>query len=348
MATTATRQWWRVCATAAVALLAGAMLLTACDTSTTTGRAGQSSPSSAPGAVTLADLLSAQVPSLCLHAPGRLVNGDLPLQNPVYGEVSIAQQDRNGQRTPLVAFGDLTGDGVADGALVTACTAGGVGWPATVQLYSRGGQHLGGVDLGDVTHGREIVESITISDGMVHVDWLTNGPDEPSCCPTVRMSGDIRWDGQRVAIANVHKTGAQQGSMSVLAPLYERAGNYYFTSPSGKFSCGIIRADTAPSHKAAAGCHGPTQPIPPRPSTCPSTISWGKGMQVNSDGAVSFICTGGVIYAPGSGTDPPSLDYGRTLSINGFSCSTATTGVTCKNDASGHGFIIADSSHRTF
>ena len=155
--------------------------------------------------VTLADLMSAPVPGLCRHDAGELVNGKLPLQDPRYGYVAIARQPATDGR-PQVAFGDLTGDGVDDGAMVTSCSAGGVGWPATVQLYSAGPTRLGGIDLGDVTHGgRETVTDLSISDGVVHVSWITQGPGEPECCGTVEMVGDLRATGHNVNIENVRK-----------------------------------------------------------------------------------------------------------------------------------------------
>ena len=157
--------------------------------------------SSAPvAAVTLDDLLSAPVPSLCKHEPGSLVNGQLPNQDPRYGHVGIAKTQ---QADYWVAFGDLTGDGVDDGALVTACSAGGVPWPATVQLYSAGPKRLGGVDLSDLTHGREVVTDMSITDGVLHVSWVTQGPHDAECCGTVHMAADLRWDGSKVIAENV-------------------------------------------------------------------------------------------------------------------------------------------------
>ena len=111
-----------------------------------------------------------------------------------------------------VAFGDLTGRG-GDAAMVIHCNAGGVGWPETVQLYTAGPQldtagprRLGGVDLGDLTHGgREIVTDLSLSDGVAHVTWLTTGPNEAECCGTVKMMADLRWDGSTVVAQNVRR-----------------------------------------------------------------------------------------------------------------------------------------------
>jgi hypothetical protein len=187
-----------------VTLLLATVPAVSCSTHTSTGAAA-SPPQSATKAVTLDGLMSAPVPSLCRHDAGDLVNGRLPAQDPHYGYVAIAHVSSTDD-TPRVALGDLTGDGVDDGAMVTACSAGGVGWPATVQLYSAGPTHLGGIDLGDVTHGgRETVTDISIYGGVVHVSWITQGPGEAECCGTIKMVGDIRVNGPSVSIENVHE-----------------------------------------------------------------------------------------------------------------------------------------------
>ncbi len=167
-----------------------------------------STPTAAPetvAAVRLDDLLSAPVPQLCKHEPGNLVNGHLPQQDSARGHVDIAKQPEHSDDY-WVAFGDLTGDGIDDGALVTACSAGGVPWPATVQLYSAGPTRLGGVDLSDLTHGREVVTGLSITNGVVHVSWVTQGPNDAECCGTVHMTGDLRWDGSKVVAQNVTRT----------------------------------------------------------------------------------------------------------------------------------------------
>lgn len=146
--------------------------------------------------------------------------------------------------------------------------------------------------------------------------------------------------------APTDQSGPTDQTGTVDAARYQQEGGYFFVSPSGKFHCGII--SNRDGRRAAAGCHGKTQPVPPRPASCPQSVGWGRGLQVYSDGEVSFVCTGGVIYGPGTGVEPPALDYGRRLSATGFTCTTATSGVTCKSDASGHGFTIADNTNTTF
>src|SRR3954451_11688137 len=108
-------------------------------------------------AVTFENLQDAPVPALCEHDPAQLRNGQLPPQEAHPGNVGIALNYDTGAYK--VAFGDLTGGG-GDAAMVVHCNAGGVGWPETVQLYTAGPQLstagprlLGGIDLGDLTHG---------------------------------------------------------------------------------------------------------------------------------------------------------------------------------------------------
>jgi hypothetical protein len=158
-----------------------------------------------PSAVTMQDLLSAPVPALCQHDPGNLVNGQLPPQDSHPGPVMIAERNDQPDKSYKVAFGDLTGDGNTDAAMVTDCGAGGVPWSETVQLYTAGPTLLGGVNLGDLTHSREVVSDISITDGVAHVFWLANGPDDAECCGTIKMAADLRWDGSSVSAENVRR-----------------------------------------------------------------------------------------------------------------------------------------------
>jgi hypothetical protein len=148
-------------------------------------------PTPGRGAVTFEYLQRAPVPALCEHDPGELRNGQLPPQEGHRGNVGIA----------------------GDAAMVIHCNAGGVGWPESVQLYTAGPQlstagptRLGGIDLGDLTHGgSEIVTALSISDGVAHVTWMANGPNDGACCPTVKMMADLRWDGSTVVAQNVRR-----------------------------------------------------------------------------------------------------------------------------------------------
>lgn len=192
--------------------LLSTLALTACAHPTEVSKTPPATTVSTPGrgAVTFESLQHAPVPALCEHDPGQLSSGKLPPQEEHRGEVGIAVNYGTG--TYKVAFGDLTGGG-GDAAMVVHCNAGGVEWPESVQLYTAGPQtdsagprRLGGVDLGDLTHGgREIVTDLSISDGVAHVTWLTTGPNEAECCGTVKMMADLRWDSSTVVAQNVRR-----------------------------------------------------------------------------------------------------------------------------------------------
>jgi hypothetical protein len=186
-----------------------AVVVAACAHTTGISKAGPATPVPPPGsrAVTFDDLLRAPVPALCQHDPGNLVNGKLPPQQGHPGDVRIALNSTTGAYK--VAFGDLTG-GAGDAAMATDCSAGGVPWAETVQLYTGGPQldiagptRLGGIDLGDLTHSREVVTDLSISDGVAHVTWMANGPNDPECCGTAKMMAELRWDGSTVVAQNV-------------------------------------------------------------------------------------------------------------------------------------------------
>jgi hypothetical protein len=116
-------------AAAATAVIAGCTATSSSTaqqhSATATTTATGSSPAPKAAAVTLADLLSAPVPELCRHDPGKLVDGTLPHQDAAPGHVGIAKKPKP-DTGYWAAFGDVTGDGVDDGALVTACDAGGM------------------------------------------------------------------------------------------------------------------------------------------------------------------------------------------------------------------------------
>jgi hypothetical protein len=199
-----------------LALIATATVAAACaHTTAHTTEISKTSPATTVptptrGAVTFEYLQRAPVPALCEHDPGQLRSGQLPPQEGHPGNVDIALNYNTAAYK--VAFGDLTGGG-GDAAMVIHCNAGGVGWPETVQLYTAGPQlatagprRLGGIDLGDLTHGgREIVTDLSISDRVAHVTWMANGPNDGMCCPTVKMMADLRWDGSTVVAQNVRR-----------------------------------------------------------------------------------------------------------------------------------------------
>jgi hypothetical protein len=131
-----------------------------------------------------------------------------------------------------------------------------------------------------------------------------------------------------------------------------------FVSPSGQIVCQLLasgaRCDYFARDKAWDA---------PEPGNC--DLSWGWSLYVDRTAGTS--CVGDTIVtraAVDSGFDTwrkpadPTVDwngialavlpYGSTLLVNTFRCDSATTGVTCQNQSTGHGFFMSRESYRFF
>lgn len=110
------------------------------------------------------------------------------------------------------------------------------------------------------------------------------------------------------------------------------AGGVHFQSPTGFWHCGI--------EANAAGCSGAmpaTAPTVSSPFTGNTNTMRPNLVQVKTGQPASFGATEDAgYYRP----DASILDYGDTLTANGFTCSVDyTRGVTCT--AAGHGFTVS-------
>ncbi len=83
-------------------------------------------------------------------------------------------------------FGDLTGDGIDDAVVFLAENSGGSGaftYVAAVENRQGLPVNIGTAFLGD----RGELKSVTIEDGKISVDMITQGPDDPMCCATLEV-----------------------------------------------------------------------------------------------------------------------------------------------------------------
>lgn len=105
-------------------------------------------------AATNLDLRRAWVPSLCGHAAGHLVNGELPQdENSTNGRVWLARS----------AKGRLSDGAGKWGVAVLSCTAGGVGTSDTIAFYRPNGSFAAARSLYPITHGgRESATAVGI------------------------------------------------------------------------------------------------------------------------------------------------------------------------------------------
>lgn len=199
-------------ASLAVLLLVGCSIDTGEDWPHNTQHSETSTPFAAPEAqpaVTMDQLLMADVPSLCGHEAGSLVDGVLPGLDRSEGIVElkahVAMVDGTG-RDPLTLVALNPDPHVGELAAVAAvtCDQGGVEWPDQLVGYDADLHILGTVDAAGETGGqRDLVWNLAWDDEneAATFDWASQYPGEASCCGTMRLSGTIEytevsdWDG---------------------------------------------------------------------------------------------------------------------------------------------------------
>jgi hypothetical protein len=111
-----------------------------------------------------------------------------------------------------------------------------------------------------------------------------------------------------------------------------------FESPSRNIGCVVL--------DGTARCdinHRDWSP-PPRPAKCPDEVDFGQGLQVFGPGPGTFVCAGDTAMDPSAAV----LRYGSDSVDGKFSCASATTGITCTDTVTGHGFFISIQSYRVF
>jgi hypothetical protein len=111
-----------------------------------------------------------------------------------------------------------------------------------------------------------------------------------------------------------------------------------FQSPTGNIGCmlvgGIARCDIV--HR--------TWVLPPRPASCPRIVDFGQGLEVEGGSAGRFVCAGDTARDPASA----KLPYGTGTQVGDFVCVSRSTGMTCTNRVSGHGFTLSVQRYRLF
>jgi hypothetical protein len=116
-------------------------------------------------------------------------------------------------------------------------------------------------------------------------------------------------------------------------------------SPSGNIRCYLGSSATLHCSIGQASFARRLQARCLRPDG--SGVDW-HGFELRRSGAGVVTCSGGILYNPG--TQRPSyqlLPYGAIWRRVGFTCTSRTTGITCRS-ATGHGLFISRESWRAW
>jgi len=130
---------------------------------------------------------------------GRVALTDGRYEDPE-AEITVALVDS------LVAYGDLTGDGMDEAALVLATNMGGSGVFLDLAVVAdRHGvpTNVAVIDLGD----RIRVESMEIRDRQVVLDMIVHGPGDPMCCPTRHVTEKYGLHGEEIELEDESPPG---------------------------------------------------------------------------------------------------------------------------------------------
>ncbi|MDX2006674.1 MAG: DUF6636 domain-containing protein [Meiothermus sp.] len=109
-------------------------------------------------------------------------------------------------------------------------------------------------------------------------------------------------------------------------------GERGFQTPSGNIHCMIYALDG--NWEIRCDILQTTNRPPVRPADC--TLDWGNAFFMTPTGRAARICHGDTVANP----NHPKLAYGQTLSYQGFTCVSRTTGLRCTNK-SGRGFELS-------
>lgn len=101
---------------------------------------------------------------------------------------------------PEIAYGDLTGDGLAEAALIVDCSTGNRPVPVGRIMTMHGTQAtaLAPVPKPPAPDGARGLDLATlqVADGTLIGVWIVLEANDPGCCPTGRLTTVYRWDGE--------------------------------------------------------------------------------------------------------------------------------------------------------
>ena len=114
-----------------------------------------------------------------------------------------------------------------------------------------------------------------------------------------------------------------------------------FRTPSGNIGCGYSKFE---GETALLRCEVAShlKPVPKQARRCVEGV-WGRAVAMNPTGTVRPLCISDTVLEPTA----PALAYGHIWTRGGFTCSSQSTGLTCRN-GSGHGWFLSRALSRLF
>jgi hypothetical protein len=117
----------------------------------------------------------------------------------------------------------------------------------------------------------------------------------------------------------------------------------YVETPSKNIVCGYVGAVQGYPAFLECGVMSGLHPAPPKPAhKCVDDDPASNRVRLNGTGAVYGFCAGDVGVRAEAG-HAPVLPYGKSWHRGAFTCTSAATGLTCRN-SSGHGFFLSRQS----
>ena len=144
--------------------------------------------------------------------------------------------------------------------------------------------------------------------------------------------------------ADMAEPSASKPAAGAVNPVdYGVGGNYYFTSPSGKWQCAILAA----LPESETGCHGPFPASVPRVpgSGAPDTMVAPNAVVMSTrNQKAMLISMGDARFYPES-RNSRALPYGRALTVGPITCTIdEATGVSCDDTKTYHGFTVSETA----
>lgn len=121
------------------------------------------------------------------------------------------------------------------------------------------------------------------------------------------------------------------------------AGAAVFQTPSHNIGCGMFDGHGTGAFVRCDIAHRDWKlPARPHDAAC-RQLDFEGDMMVTATGRGHFICAGDTILRQG-----PVLAYGAHKTVGRFTCTSTSTGVTCRNRRTHHGFFISKQRYRLF